>query len=283
MPQEWGQRAEIYLQGAVDSPDPRSSAVRGLGLSLALQGKIQDAAASWQTIPEMELELLQLGHHAREGKQYTLAMQWYTWAAAMQTDWRDPIYYTGLTLAEMGQGDVAIPYYEMAVSLEPTSEGVTNDEIYCELAWVYHWLLEPRNPQLALTYYDLALTKNEIFPSIDRCRFKRAELLMWSLHDFERAIEDYEILSQHQPQNVLVVSNLALARYEQTSDLTAAEVSLMALIENFPESPWGYWRLADVYREAGAVNQAREWYERTLLIIPGEPQLQTQLERLEQP
>ncbi|MCA9975368.1 MAG: hypothetical protein KC413_06445, partial [Anaerolineales bacterium] len=92
LPQEWGQRAEIYLQGAVDSPDPRSSAVRGLGLSLALQGKTQDAAASWQTIPEMELELLQLGHHAREGKQYTLAMQWYAWAAAMQADWRDPIY-----------------------------------------------------------------------------------------------------------------------------------------------------------------------------------------------
>ena len=227
---------------------------------------------------------MQFGHQARGLKQYSQAMQWYNWASKLRSGWRDPVYYMGLTQAEMGNGNAALPYYETVLLLPHNYSDVTDPEVYCALAWVYHWLLDSRNPEQALLYYDLALVKDvTLFQNIDGCRFKRAELLLWTMNDFDRAVEDYKVLSQRQLQNVLVLTNLTLAKYRQMKDLTVAEAELTAVITMYPDEPWGYWRLADVYREAGLMDKAQVWYERTLLILPGNKEVQAQLEQLEKP
>jgi tetratricopeptide (TPR) repeat protein len=253
-------------------------------LSLAAQGRMPEAVAVWQSVPGMASELLQSGHYAREQKQYDVAMQWYTWAAKLRPDWRDPVYYAGLTQAQWERSEAAIPYYETAVTLPFAPDDVTDAEIYCALGWVYHWLRDPRDPEQALAYYDLALTE-EISndPLTNQCLFKRAELLLWSRHDFTRAVQDYEFIREHEPQNVEVWANLAFARYRQTGDVAMAEAELTAVTYAFPQSVWGYWRLADVYREAGRVDEARNWYAKALVIAPENTAVQSQLERLKQP
>ena len=45
------QRAEVYLQRAADLPIANLSVARGLGQSLAFQGKLQDAIVVWHLVP----------------------------------------------------------------------------------------------------------------------------------------------------------------------------------------------------------------------------------------
>jgi tetratricopeptide (TPR) repeat protein len=283
---EYAVKAESFLRRAANLTPSDRSLWQQIAFLLLLQQREQEALVIWRDIPGSDAELLQRGHHARLQNKFAEAIHWYKLVTQLDAAHRDTWYFLGLAYSNMGRIEEALLYYNKALAISRSdSDLISSTELYCSLGWQYHWLLEPRDPVMALRYYDLALNSMlvESFSGLNECYFHRAELLLWYFNEPSRAILDYEEVLLNEPEKDSAAANHALALYLVGEDISSVETTLQELINAYPSSIWGYWRLGDVYAKAGRLDNAVEKYSQALAIAPHNKELQVIIEQLKQP
>lgn len=280
---ERGKVAEGYFTRAIASQGVRDSWQRALGLAFLVQGQVEGATAVWQDMPlNYYDELLQWGQLAMLAKRYESARQWYTLAAGLLPQRREAWYQLGNVALAQDEAERALHNYQRVLQEEDGKESSVHDgDVYCQIGWLYHWLVA--DAQEALFYYDLAVENGRfaITGQQQACAFKRAELLLWRLNQPVQAEMGYREVVALQPDHLQAQATLALAHYMATQELETAVTQLETLAQQHPTSIWAFWRLGDVYYQAGLLAEARLNYGKALAIEPTNKGLQTRMQQLE--
>ena len=221
------------------------------------------------------------GSKAREAKEFESARQWYSRVLLLDPDNGAAWYWRGETKAQQGQWQAAIDDYEEALKRpSPALQQVGLSDVYCAIAWTYHWLAAPADPDKADSFYELAAAQDD-FASNNAaadCYFKQAELLQWQLARPDQAVLRYEEAVRRQPDHGQAASAAILLRFRQSGDMEPAEEQLMELISQYPESKWGYLGLGDLYTAVNNLVQAQQQYEQASALVPEDAQLATKLQ-----
>lgn len=127
----------------------------------------------------------------------------------------------------------------------------------------------------------------ELWPDNEDARARRGEVLL-DLHEWSAAAADFAAAGAAQPNDVGIVLNLALARY-QAGDAAGANDALLAFVERNPtnvpamnrlaELHWTLYRIDPASRDADR-RAAQQWCERSLAIDERQPLIQALLRRV---
>ncbi len=271
-----------YFSRALATLSSDSSWRRGFGFALFVQGKGEEAVGVWRGMPEMYDELVQWGHIAFDAGKLADARQWYGLAVEVLPARIEAWYYLGNVALRENRVKDALDAYHTALERVDDLNGLVHyGDVYCQMGWLYHWLVADAGR--AAVYYDMA-EENGRFSSSQQqsdCLFKRAELFLWRLDQPVQAADDYAAVVALEPTHLQAQATMYFAQYLATNRLAESEQQLGLLAEQHPNSVWIYWRLGDLYHQAGMLSQAQVNYRRALAIEPTNTHLQSLLEQIE--
>lgn len=276
-------KARTNLQTGQKTADDKRPFQYGLGFAAALQGDEAQALTQWQSLDDMFTAAITFGQQALERGEIETAQTWFERAAKLNPQAADPWYYLGLTALQASQPTNAAAYFDRAVVAAYTFFLIPKSEVLCTLGWYYHWQAPERDPIRAEQYYSNGLTTDQFDTTINKvdCLYKRAQVRQFYTEDLAGAAQDFGAVILLDPDNWAVRSELAWVDYLQTGDLATAVAVLTDLQQQKPADKWAYWRLADVYKQAGQNTKAVEMYQAALVHDPQNQQLQTQIEELQ--
>lgn len=275
--------ASISLQAGEKIAADRTPFQYGLGFAAALLGNEEDALALWQPVDDMFAATLTFGKQALAVGDTHAAQTWFERAARLNPQAADPWYYQGLTSLSNNQPADAAAYFDRAVNDGYTFLSTPESEVLCTLGWYYHWQAPERKPIRAEQYYSAGLTTDQFDSTIAKvdCFYKRGQIRQFYTQDLAGAAADFDAVVHLDPDNWAARSELAWVNYLQSGDLATAVATLTDLQQQNPTNKWAFWRLADVYKQAGQNTKAVEMYRATLVRDPQNQQLQTQIEDLQ--
>jgi tetratricopeptide (TPR) repeat protein len=267
--QEMASRAELSFRQAIELGSEDRSDWRGLGFSLAVQGRGEDAVAAWQISGEMANEFLQWGDHAQGANQYQDALIWYERAAEVESETGDAWYYAGLMYEKLEQWEKALEAYERALAANGFAD-VSRSSAYYRMGMIYQWRLDSRQTDAALTAYEMAIEVDDFDSDWERAdsHFRRGQILWWTGGDPAEYVDEYQITLRLNPGHASAHMLLGVAFYAQYQDLDMAERELLRALELAPKNAWAHVYLGDVYFQEGMLEKAKVMYQLALDISP---------------
>jgi tetratricopeptide (TPR) repeat protein len=261
---------------------PASMNRRVRSLALIAQADESGAVALWmaadtEQTDEWIVDLLMRADRAATNGRFKEAHFWLKNAMLIQPNLGDIYLQQGHVYMLQGDENAAMDVFESALEPEIVFRDNVRGDVLCAIGWLHHWLMQPREPQLALDYYNRAL-RGEHATSDPDCIYKRAELQFWAFKEPNAALQDYKLVVVAQPDNLMAHVQLVTAQYRLDGDLQSAEKSLRALWENFPDQALHLERLGDLYRDSGQPAVALDVYRQAAQIEPDSATLTQKIE-----
>jgi tetratricopeptide (TPR) repeat protein len=277
-------QAEHLLRRATLRNSANVSALRGLGLVSAAQGREDEAIAAWQTAGGMMQEFIQRGEQARSAKRYEEALAWYDWAAMVESGQGDPAYYAGLVHEELGQWNEALRAYEQAIELG-TFSMIGQSSPHYRLGVIYQRRLAPPRLDEALAAYDAAIALGDFNTDAEAAdsHYHRGVTYSWEGRDPRLSMREYQRAIDLNPRHKWAYLKLAEALYQANGDIALAERKIERALSLWPADEsrkWPYRFLGDIYKDAGLMERAIAAYREALRLDSDDERVKEILDEL---
>jgi tetratricopeptide (TPR) repeat protein len=277
-------QAEWWLSQVIHRAPENRAAWRGLGLALAAQGRVDEATAAWQKVPDMVSDLLLWGEHALLLRRYDQALEWYQWATRVEPAQAGPWYHRGRAHEKLLQWEDALQAYHRALELDDWS-GLRHSSLHYRTGALYLRLDVPQAVERAWQAFEAALEADDFGELREQsdCHFQRGTILHLQERPVDEYIVEYERAVAIDPGHAAAQARLGSAYFERDQDLQLAEAHLGEALALDPKDGLPYVLLGDVYTGAGMHRQAAEMYEQALQFEALRDEAQRRLQALQQP
>jgi len=244
----------------------RSSTSCTIGLGYTVLMKSTMAERYFKHCEKSTSKIINLGKQAMDHDQLNIADEWFTLAAKLDPEKRDPWFYIGQNYRLSKSWMSAVSAFSIAAS-KPEFIEVGNSDIYFSLGQLYFEEISPRDLGKSWDYYSRAI-ENDDFNLLDKeSAFYKRGLILINKGDNERAVvECYKSLSVN-PRFYWGYMCLANA-HENMGENKIAEDMLKEAVDIQPNSKWAYRALGRLYYSQGRYSESLRMYERTLFIDP---------------
>lgn len=278
-------QAETLLREALAVFPVDGTAWRGLGFALAAQGREAEARAAWGHIAGLAGKFACDGESARQAGRYDEALAWYARAAAIAPDVGEYAYREASLHDRLEEWDAAIAAYERAGDA-PSSPAAGRSAAYYRAGFAFHWRFAPPRLDEALAAYDAALALDDFADARDAAdaHHQRGEIY-GRQGDVQSAIAEYRQAIALDPDHAWAHLRLGAALYQLDGAMSPAESEMLQALALWPDDPsrkWPYRFLADLYRQAGRVEEAIAAYRQVVRIDAQDEWAQAMLRELEQ-
>lgn len=262
------QATEQALRQAIALDAENPSAWRGLGLTLAWQGRVEEAVAALRTAGPPGDGLVFLGDSYWQRDQPQLALAWYEQAVAAQPDLATAWRKLGQAEAALDQPAEALAAYQTALTLDPAAA-----EIYFALGELFAY---QRQYSEADGWYRQALERepDKLDWWLARANTARAA------GKLPLAIELYQVVITRLPDSARAYYELAQAERLSENRPAALAAIEKALSLGRPAPFAHYLRAGEIYEWAGLREKSLEAYQLALALRPNSERARRGVERL---
>lgn len=213
-------RAQQWLQVATQINMANAGAWRGQGVSLAAQGREQEALAAWQAAGMTGQEFIQQGETARLAGHYPEALDWYERAERIAPDLLSSIlYFRFLTQQALGSANSAFNNLHRAVTAD---DGWINPEIRFRAWYAWGvWLFEQHQNVEAEQAFHTAIS---VFPNDSMLWTMLSEtyrflgLAQWAQNRLGEAANSLKTAVQFDRQNIWAHIHYGKVLYLQSAE-----------------------------------------------------------------
>ncbi len=193
----------------------------------------------------------------------------------------------GSNLDQREQYNPAHEWYQAGLALQEAAQVSTyRSSLYLRDGRYYQTRIEPRDPETALEYYNLALTVGEYFypTELAVAHFYRGEVYrtLKDTYTPAQALLEFEQALAIQPENYWVNLGIGHLYLHDLSDPTRAEAYYTQALALQPDLPYAYYYLGELYRLGGDHVQAEAWYRQALAAQPDYQPAQDRLQALQE-
>ena len=261
-------QAEQWLRLATGVDARNQGAWRGMGFTLATQGRESEALAAWTTIGVAALEFVERGNVARVARRYDEALAWYTRATQLQPDVGDAWYYTGLIHQAKSQWDKARDAFEQSLAASALDTVGRSSAYYRLGAILFQWT-NPLDIDGALAAFSTAVALNQFDTHIEKsdAHYKIGAIYELQGLDPRQQVVEFQTAVDLNPSHAWAHLRLGYVQYILTRDVALAEREIEQAIELWPSDSnrkWPYRYLGDIYRQAGQLDKAIDAYRQAL-------------------
>lgn len=250
----------LYRQLLSSNPGPAEAATlyNGLGLTLAEQGKPEEAVAAFREAVALNPQLVEahvnLGTALLEQEQVTAAIEAYQTALALQPDRPRTYFNLATAFHRLNQVDRALDYYHVAIGLHPS---------YAEAHYgLARFLADrtlrktfPAGAQDAMSHLMRALGWRKDYAE---AYFQLGCLLLDQLQ-FKQAISLFEAALEHKPDYALAYNNMGLA-YRYLREPEKEEIQYRQALVHDPQ-------LGEAYSNLGLMLQAQRRHAEAVPVL----------------
>ena len=261
-------RAENLLRRVIAIKADNASVWRGLGFTLAEQGREKKAVEAWRHSNGTTDEFVQRGMTSLYLERDEEAFVWFRRAARLRPDVdnRDALYGLGRVYANRSEWNVAIEVFQRAVGV---SEGhVGRSEILYQLGRIYHNLPSP-DEERAWQYYEQALDLDEFGDATwakVETHYRRGQILA-ARKEWKAAAKEFQAAVALDPTHYWahILAGNALWR---VGERYAAKKMMRRAIALKPDDWHAYQRLGRFFQKEGKIDQSVEMYRKVLELNP---------------
>lgn len=261
-----------------------------LGVAFWALGKVNEAVAAFKVALEYNPDLYEshfaLGRCYHKLGEYAPAYISYTLARQLRPNAAEPIYYQGMLHQAHGEMKQAAKCFAEALQVEPEyiynnrsiqKEGPDFTSADHDADWYFRLaekLKTQGNVVGALRAYQALLSAN---PNETRARYYLANILARQ-HEWERAIAEYIVVLQTDPQFIAARYKLGLA-YWATQRHKESYNTLIQCARQQPNDGGVFLSLGIVLTDLGQLNLSIKAFERAAQLLPTAPLVHYRLGR----
>lgn len=277
-------RTEHSLRQAILWNPANTSARRGLGFVLAMQGREDQAVAVWQNAEGMVEEFIQRGDMAQAAKRYEKALLWYERAARMEPNLGDPWYHIGVIHEGLEEWEQALRAYEQAVEAE-TFADIGRSSLYYQIGKIYQRHLAPPKLNRALAAYDTAIVLDSFNNDWEAADAHASRGTIYDQQDLNplASIREYQRAVLLNPEHHWAHLRLGAALYQRYGKVSLAEQEIkqaLTLWADDKSRKWPYRILGDIYNDAGLIEKAIAAYQVAFRLDPSDKWVRQALSKL---